>query len=192
MSILRGIPRLAPNAIVTGADFNMLVDAVRSALRLSVGPGLNMSVSSMGTLISLADYPIDQRNTSASGISSSFRVVGIFMARIEGSEPINEVGGNQWRYLFSRVKKTSQGYGGWEVEEYDHTLRAYNGAEVPNSPFGVQGTGIDVDNLPGTFAHQPIPSGVIVPMFIIARSDSMREYWFCVPNGVDGTCEEVQ
>lgn len=63
-----------------------------------------------------------------------------------------------------------------------------NGMELPNSGAGVQGNGVNVDNLPDGFEIQPIASGVRVRVWTLENEEGEDEYWFFAPNAVDGEC----
>lgn len=98
-------------------------------------------------------------------------------------------GANRWRYTASRVYKDENGYRGWLPDESgSYTL--FNGFEDPNGAAGVQGNGVNVANLEGTFALRPITAGVVVRGWKVPVGDlgDMFEYWFFAPNGVDGEC----
>lgn len=99
-------------------------------------------------------------------------------------------GSNKWLYDWSEVRfengtavttgaqRTSATHG-----------KAINTLELMNSSSGVQGNGIDVANLTGTFALQPIPDNKAIvqlqgPMLI----GGQNRWLFSAPNGVDGAC----
>lgn len=99
---------------------------------------------------------------------------------------------NQWTYAFSEVEKTTAGYSGWTVKSGGITGTAYNRAEDINSATGVQGNGVDADNLDTddyTFALQACPDNSIVTIDVIELTTGVNEYWFTHENGVDGECD---
>jgi hypothetical protein len=100
---------------------------------------------------------------------------------------------NQYTYTFIEIEKTSAGYGGWADKTGGRTGTAYNTFEDSNTGSGVQGDGVDIDNLSGTgFALQPIPVRTDpVLVYWIYLTDGSIEYWISVPNAIDGECEEA-
>ena len=120
-----------------------------------------------------------------------------FWARITASA---SAGDNQWTYTFTEVRKVVAGYSGWTVVVDGMSGTAYNSAEDINSDSGVQGNGVDPDNLDTedyTFTIQPCPVLSIVRMYRVGftseedgyEGDNVVEYWFTHENGVDGSCD---
>ena len=104
------------------------------------------------------------------------------------------VGDNQWTYEWVEVRKNGPGYAGWEIKPEGRTHVshgvAYNFAEQMNSASGVQGNGVNVDDLPGTFALQPVPDGrPLLAVILTFAADSTKEVWFDQDNGIGGDCE---
>jgi hypothetical protein len=120
-----------------------------------------------------------------------------FFARITGNAEADTPAQNRWVYAWSEVEKTTAGYGGWTTlsggrSGTTSTDPARNTVEDMNDGAGVEGNGVDVANLDTdtyTFAIQPIPAGVIVRIYKVLLTTGAVEYWFALPNGVDGTCD---
>ncbi len=114
------------------------------------------------------------------------------------------VGANRWSYGFREMIKREPGYGGWRVRSDPGALnsnvigRAYNFIEVGNDGQGVEGNGVNVDNLPATFTVRPLPNGIVVPIFILSFTigsppgvQFLHEPWiFPFPSPIDGICEQ--
>lgn len=104
------------------------------------------------------------------------------------------LGNNKWTYPFDEVIKGSAGYAGWSVKtngrsDADDWGEAFNMAEAANAATGIQGNGVSVANLLGTFAHQPIPPNSIVMVEIFQLDDqSAYEAWIDRVISVDGAC----
>jgi hypothetical protein len=101
------------------------------------------------------------------------------------------LGSNQWSYSVKRTSKTATGYSNWSGTGTAFT--AYNSMEYINDGSGVEGNGVDIDgtDFPTGFSIQPIPAGspvLIHKLDILNGGEPDEEYWFCVPNGIDGTC----
>lgn len=114
------------------------------------------------------------------------------MARIDSS---SSAGTNQWTYGFTQMKKTGTGYGGWAVDADGITGTAYNFREIGNGASGTQGNGVDVANLTGTFAVQPVATDTLVVLHRVLLFDATGaqrtgsiEWWFDSANGIDGAC----
>jgi hypothetical protein len=99
-------------------------------------------------------------------------------------------GTNRWKYSWVEVYKSAAGYAGWSTLTGGRsgTTNARNSIEDMNSGTDVQGNGVDVANLLGTFALQPCPANCIVRMHQVGFG-STTEYWFSYANGVDGECD---
>jgi hypothetical protein len=111
-----------------------------------------------------------------------------FWARISAN---SLVAVNKYTYTFVEIEKTSAGYGGWADKTNGRTGTAYNTFEDSNTGSGVQGDGVDIDNLSGTgFQLQPIPVRTDpVLVYWLYLTDGTLEYWISVPNAIDGECE---
>lgn len=109
-------------------------------------------------------------------------------ARITGS---TRDGSNwRWTYDFVESEKTSTGYDGWEDVTDGITGTAYNRAEAINGTAGLMGNGVNIDTLPDGFEMQPIPDDTPVRLeAIIVNGETELEWWFSMPNGIDGECE---
>ena len=118
-----------------------------------------------------------------------------FWARIDSSTALNAAPITKWSYTFTEVQKATLGYGGWATKANGHAGVAYNSIEDMNDGAGVQGNGVDVDNLDTaefTFAIQPAPADVIVRMYrvlLTVLDNETPEHWFQYENGVDGECD---
>lgn len=160
-----------------------------------------------------AFYPGDSR-TSASFVSERIGAVARNARRLELAGPpgqlqrgqrvfivgrIDSATGtgtsNQWTYAFTQMKKTNTGYTGWTVDPDGITGTAYNYREIGNGASGVQGNGVDLANLSGTFAVQPITTGtqVFLERVLLFDTDGENrtgafEWWFDGYNAVDGAC----
>jgi hypothetical protein len=178
------ITPIADNAIVRGKEFNRLLKMVQES-RVQAVEGMAMVKMGGGTCFSLK-RSINGNAPGTAGTTPIPPAAVWFMGKVKGSEQYTD---NIWFYDFIKVTKSAMnGYepGSW-MEDATESGSAYNGCEFANSAAGVQGDGVDIANLPSGFELQPIPPGVIVPMVKMASGDSF-EYWFSVPNGVDGTC----
>jgi hypothetical protein len=108
----------------------------------------------------------------------------------------------QWTYDIAEVFKKFAGYSApgnlkWAVKDGGRTGTAYNYAEDFNDGLALEGHGINVDNLPGSYATQPVPLGLVWPVTEVRYQvfdedvDGMadrREFWFSYVNGIDGEC----
>lgn len=167
---LDNIPTKKPGDELAAAEFNKLVAAVRTALNVT---GRRVIVDGSGTFTA-GERPPRQVKTWPG------RVIAIA-----------ELAPNQWVYDVNEVFKKSPGYGGWDIKPNGRQIQVFNKPEDQNSESGVQGTGIEVDNLPGDFAHQPVPVGSIVDVTEVRLTDgsgTTTEYWMDRMNGVDGRC----
>lgn len=101
---------------------------------------------------------------------------------------------NAWQYAGEEVYMGIDGY--WQTKEDGKTSqRIYNSMEANNSATGVQGSGINVDNLPATFSFKPIGGTGAVGQPVVPCTP-MKDcedppndvYVFSAPNTADGTC----
>ena len=105
---------------------------------------------------------------------------------------------NRWEYQWIEAKKNGRGYGTWAPDPEGRSSvndgNAYNVLENPNDGTGVEGIGVDVDTLPGTFSIKPVSSSTLVRMSTIKapaeepEEPAVVEYWFSYWNAVDGQC----
>jgi hypothetical protein len=107
---------------------------------------------------------------------------------------------NVWEYEWIEIAKAGSGGAGWvEVPDgrtSDDFGLALNMAEIDNSESGVQGNGIDADNIPEGFAIMPATGCTTVYQVEVPAEDDTgtgydTEYWFDKPNGIDGQCTTV-
>ncbi len=195
-----------------GSDFASIVDGNGDALNIDEGGS---------ALVLWAEPGSDERWAvvrlgGGSGGSSSFYAI------ITDARPVSGAF-NQWHYSWLQVAKISEGYGGWGAiaggleGDWDGDARGYNYAEDMNAQTGVQGHGIDVDELPDGFDSVPCPVGQIVRMYPVSYSvevspalgaapnggptgggqddgeggptiETYTEYWFNFGGNVDGSC----
>ena len=168
------IDHLRRGAVFTGRK---LRDSIRQAGATPVG-GRGVATSGSGPYATIR----------VSGPQKSRRVQ--LPIRITGNLDVDT---NQWGYQWREQRKNGVGYGGWEDKpngrnDGSHGF-AFNFAEQMNSASGVQGNGVNVDDLPGTFALQPVPDGRIVLATILTFTDGTKEVWFDQDNGIGGACE---
>ena len=113
-------------------------------------------------------------------------ILPLFPCRVLSSE---SVGPNRWSYQIEQVVKASEGYA--ELSSFPGGIRgvAYNMLENGNTGSGVEGNGVDVDDLPAGFSLGPIPSGDW-PLLAYAWSvaSGRPELWLRYPNPVVGEC----
>jgi len=100
------------------------------------------------------------------------------------------IGSNRWEYSWAEV----------EINDGDFTQltggansttngKAYNLLEAPNDSSGVQGNGLDIGNLLGTFAIKPIGVGAVIPLTgPHTYTDASNNWFFSANNIVDGAC----
>lgn len=159
----------------TAAQFNALVEAVRLNLNIT-GPSV------------FADR---------GGIHIAHKRPKVQVQKWPGRVIANaDLAPNQWIYSVNEVIKKTLGYGGWEDKQDGRQVQCFNRPEDGNSESGVQGTGINLDNLTGDFAHQPVPVGSIVEVTEVRLpagpggpdKSATVEYWIDRMNGVDGRC----
>ena len=98
---------------------------------------------------------------------------------------------NRWEYDWAEVAWSASGWAAITGGRSSSTHgEAYNTVEVPNDSAGVQGNGVDIDELPGTFEIKPIATGVVVLAHGPFVDDTTKAWWFSLVNAVDGSCEE--
>lgn len=98
------------------------------------------------------------------------------------------IGDNRWSYPFTQMKY--QQAGTWAAVPNGLTGTAYNTIEANNSATGVQGCGINVDQLPAGVSIQPIGAGGIVKITPEINCETQAvEHVFQAVNNADGPCE---
>jgi hypothetical protein len=97
----------------------------------------------------------------------------------------------RWVYSFVEAEKTSTGYGGWTTKAGGIDGDCYNRAEEINGATGLMGNGVTLP-LVGSFDIQPIPDGTPVRLEIVPVVGDDPEYWFSMPNGIDGSCDDLE
>lgn len=168
-------PSFSPGERLTARDLNRVVGLTRT---VRGGPGTTSSGTGADVVVTpTRPGPFPKRT---------------FFARITDSF---EIASNQWAYSWEEVAKTDRGYANWTTKQRGRSGMwfrddaAFNFAEDMNGFQGVQGSGINVDNLPGTFKPVPCPDGQIVLMTVVRLADGTGyEYWFHFAGNVDGSC----
>lgn len=157
-------------------DINQLKKTVNG---LTIHPGGGISVIKNSTGVHIVGQP------SVGGSSTD----NTFWAKIESYDTYAT---NQWTYSIRKATHISAGYSGWSGISSGTSITgtAYNTLEIGNSASGVQGCGINVDNLPSGFSLQPIGVNSIHKFYPITVG-SGTEWWFSCPNSVDGTCPQT-
>ena len=156
---------------LTGSDLNQAI--INSSKPPSGGVGVSVVSSGKDAVIKKADNE-PRRRVQWFGVVLS----AVLLAP------------GQWFYIVRERIKQSQGYAGWDDKPNGREVGAYHYAEVMNDGAGVENHGVNVDNLPGTFATQPLPDGLSVVVTEVRLADgSTLEYWITGSmNGVDGSC----
>ena len=177
----------ADNEILRGKHYRQLYELIMANQVKINGSGLTLQQTSSGRFISTSHSKLDTVH-GALAPPGEGAAVATMLGRIKSATAYVD---NIWTYTFVRVHKTAMtGYeAGAFFEDWDTPVAAWNMCEYMNSGVGVQGNGVDVDNLTGTFALQPCPVGNIVRIdaYSVGTSGAV-EYWFEYQNGVDGEC----
>jgi len=164
-------------------------DKITTKILNSLGGGNNLSggkdvLVSDGSLVNIKQNASDRKFFYGKIISST----GITAIGDAGTEVSN----NQWTYQFNEVVKSTTGYvaSTWRTPLNKKSGTCYNWAEIPNSPSGEQGNGVNIDpNDPDvTITLKAIPGNRVVPMFDITLDDGKKEYWFDMLNGIVVDC----
>ncbi len=115
------------------------------------------------------------------------RGIPAFFGRVQSIEPHSP---NRWTYQIAEVLKLEEAYNLPSVRPNGRAGTAFNLKELTNGPTGVQGNGVNVDNLPDGFGLVPIPTGAVVLVYLwrLIGAGVSHEYWINEPNGVDGEC----
>lgn len=97
---------------------------------------------------------------------------------------------NRWAYPFQQVKYTTLGK--YTTVEGGVTGTVYNKIEANNTATGIQGCGINVDNLPAGVELVPLGSGAVVEITPVYSCETGEvEYVFEDPNQPDGNCDDL-
>ena len=114
----------------------------------------------------------------------------VFFGRVVSS---SQVAPNQWTYQVEQITKGDAGYAA--TEPYPgggYTGTAYNMLELGNTASGLQGNGVNTEDLPEGFSLGPIPSGQWPhPVFLWAiavAGGRTLEMWFSYSNPIVGEC----
>lgn len=129
-----------------------------------VSPSLAMCVVELG-----ADYP-----------GRWFRLT----ASSESGSPVV-----RYNYTGRVARKTGAANTGWaDRDAEDVTL--YHTLEYLNTGSGVEGHGVDRDNLPAGFGVRPIPVGtpVFAQPIVVEGSPNTLEWWITAVSPIDGEC----
>lgn len=180
-------------AFVSRDEFYDEITRLRRELAITASEGLEVRSTPFGTALGLTQSSI--RRTANSGPVS----LPCFYARLTGC---SQAGANRWSYTF--VEVSNAGAGAWGAAgENARVGVAYNMCESMNSPTGVQGNGIDQDNLTANFPnfaimpiHADPNNGCVVVMWLVGShmetNTEVMDYAFAQVNAVDGTCSSGQ
>jgi hypothetical protein len=161
---------------------------------------LNELVDAANTIASIVGSDFLTVNKGPGGISLGLNInilkqrlgwpSGPFIAKISGN---TADGSNRWKYAWDEVRQSADGYGNWAtftggLSGTTSSKAARSLQEDMNAATGVQGNGVDVADLVGTFALQPVPAGVLVLMTVRLCTDGTQAYWFNATNGITGAC----
>ncbi|WP_115009492.1 hypothetical protein [Synechococcus sp. N5] len=118
---------------------------------------------------------------------ASVAEMGSCYAMITGASPD---GANKWIYDWEEVRfENGTAVKTGSVRKSSTHGKAINTFELLNGASGVQGNGVDLANLTGTFSIQPIPANIGVVKLEGPIRDGGNDRWlFSAPNGVDGAC----
>jgi len=134
----------------------------------------------------------DTGNSTGEPVFAIAGGAGVKLVRITGS---TSIGDNRWSYSWEAVVGNEEATdpGTFKAVPEPQTGTAYNGLEAGNTVSGVQGCGINVDNLPSGWAIQPIGPGAVVSLrWVTDCSDPPADpggWWqFEASNNADGVC----
>jgi len=170
------LPTFRPGQQLTAEDLNLLVDAINQAMPdlTRGGPGVLIGNHGSGRVVSARDQSIFRRRKSQASIVT-------FKAEVTGSTSIAP---NRWSYSFAEVKYDTLGT--YSTLPGGRTGTAYNDMEAKNTATGVQGCGINVDNLPPNWTIQPIGPGIVTMTEEIDCVTLATAYTFEASNNADG------
>jgi len=102
-----------------------------------------------------------------------------------------EISANRWAYSWIEAERVGTQWlpvlGGVTSGDWGE---AFNGVENNNSGAGVEGTGVNVDNFPGTFGLRPLQPGVSLEIHgPVINADGSPSWHFDAANSEDGECE---
>jgi hypothetical protein len=167
---------------------------VRTNFAAEGGGGSSMDTSPEGSAASRG------RERAMSGVTGSIDAgprpraelatvaeMGSCYAMITGS---TANGSNKWLYDWEEVRfENGTAVKTDSIRKSSTHGKAINTFELVNSGAGVQGNGIDLANLSGTFAIKPIPTDKAIVKLEGPINDGTNDLWvFSAPNGVDGQC----
>lgn len=98
------------------------------------------------------------------------------------------LGSGRWSYEWDEARIEIDGTFTLAGRTSDDLGLAYNLAEMANSGAGVEGHGVDVDNLTGTFETKPIRGGRVVTLRGPFLATTNAAWIFEATNAVDGDC----
>ena len=110
-----------------------------------------------------------------------------FPAKLNGNTDISD---NRWSYTWTEVELNITGTYSTKAGGRTNTSHgvAYNRNESGNTGSGVEGNGVNVDNLPAGFTMQPIGTNAVVSMRLETNCSDVLEPMFEVSNAIDGSC----
>lgn len=114
-----------------------------------------------------------------------------FFAEITGSTVLSA---NRWLYQWREASLTAvHGFVGSDAGRSSALGDAVNLAEAHNDGSGVEGNGVDLEDLPETFTMRPIPVGSVVLIRGPYRATTGVAQWvFDRVNAIDGPCPEPE
>lgn len=169
------LERVKPGQAITAEWANSLVDSIR---QLFTGP--DCYVDAMGVY----------RRRIISAVEADVLLDAKVTAHIDADSPPQ----NRWKYSWVEVELLTAAYTGtavgWATKSggQSGTNNAFNEAENMNSLTGIQGDGVDVAHLLGTFALKPVPVNEKITLRRKVAKDGGIAYLFNHENGVDGEC----
>lgn len=118
-------------------------------------------------------------------VFNAYAAEPFFLVKLGGATAIPNYS-NRWKYSYTQVVPEREGR--YKVPDGAGTGDCYNMVEANNSATGVQGNGIDVDNLPAGYNLGPIGAGAVVVAYLVINCDGNPEIHFEGYNPVVGTC----
>jgi hypothetical protein len=108
------------------------------------------------------------------------------IAKITGA---TSIGANRWEYDWTEVRLDDTKVFTTSTRNSATHGKALNIEEAFNTASGVQGNGVDVDPLPGTFALQSVRGNPVVELAGAHRLTDGTQIWlFSETNAIDGAC----